>query len=179
MKMNEKRRNAVNDTNQTTPNTVVVKLTKEEAENLQKSFGTVNEDLAIHLLRQLSSVMPIETEENVQKSIQLSVALQGAIQPKDELEGLLATQMAAVHNLAMRCLGRANLNEQTTVGTTINIERATKLLRTFATQIETLNRYRGKGQQRVTVEHVTVNKGGQAVIGVVERPGGDGGDGKK
>jgi hypothetical protein len=33
---------------------------------------------------------------------------------------------------------------------------------------EALNRHRGKGQQKVTVEHVHVHAGGQAVVGMVE-----------
>ena len=37
-------------------------------------------------------------------------------------------------------------------------------------QIEALQRYRGKGQQKVTVEHVHVNAGGQAIVGVVHAP---------
>jgi hypothetical protein len=36
--------------------------------------------------------------------------------------------------------------------------------------LEALNRHRGKGQQKVTVEHVHVNAGGQAVVGTVEAP---------
>ena len=35
-----------------------------------------------------------------------------------------------------------------------------------------LNRHCGKGQQKVTVEHVHVHAGGQAVVGLVETPGG-------
>jgi hypothetical protein len=35
------------------------------------------------------------------------------------------------------------------------------------------NRHRGKGQQKVTVEHDHVHSGGQAVVGLVEPPGGD------
>ena len=31
-----------------------------------------------------------------------------------------------------------------------------------------LNRHRGKGQQKVTVEHVHVHQGGQAIVGHVE-----------
>jgi hypothetical protein len=34
-------------------------------------------------------------------------------------------------------------------------------------QIEALQRYRGKGQQKFTVEHVHVNAGGQAIVGAV------------
>ena len=37
--------------------------------------------------------------------------------------------------------------------------------------LEALNRHRGKGQQKVTVEHVHVHSGGQAVVGVVEPAG--------
>ena len=38
--------------------------------------------------------------------------------------------------------------------------------------LEALDRDRGKGQQKVTVEHVHVQSGGQAVVGIVERSGG-------
>jgi hypothetical protein len=38
--------------------------------------------------------------------------------------------------------------------------------------LDALNRQRGKGQQKVTVEHVHVAPGGQVVVGVVEAPGG-------
>ena len=36
---------------------------------------------------------------------------------------------------------------------------------TFAVQMEALRRYRTGGQQKGTVEHVTVNDGGQAIVG--------------
>ena len=42
-----------------------------------------------------------------------------------------------------------------------------KLLRTYASQVEALQRYRGKGQQKVTVEHVHVHAGGRAIVGTV------------
>jgi hypothetical protein len=38
-------------------------------------------------------------------------------------------------------------------------------------QVEALNRHRGKGQQKVTVEHVHVHKGGQAIVGAVQGGG--------
>jgi hypothetical protein len=37
--------------------------------------------------------------------------------------------------------------------------------------LDALNRHRGKGQQKVTVEHVHVHAGGQAVVGTVENSG--------
>ena len=55
-------------------------------------------------------------------------------------------------------------------------ERAfNKLARTFASQVEALKRYRSKGEQKMIVEHVTVNEGGQAIVGNVTAKGGGGG----
>ena len=48
----------------------------------------------------------------------------------------------------------------------------TKLTRTFTAQVEALKKYRSNGQQTVTVEHVTVNEGGQAIVGHVDQGGG-------
>jgi hypothetical protein len=45
-----------------------------------------------------------------------------------------------------------------------------KLSRTYAALVDALNRHRGKGQQKVTVEHVHVHAGGHAIVGSVERP---------
>ena len=51
-------------------------------------------------------------------------------------------------------------------------ERAVnQLARTFATR-KALKRYRTGGTQKVTVEHVTVNAGGQAIVGNVAHGGG-------
>lgn len=43
-----------------------------------------------------------------------------------------------------------------------------RLARTYAAQMDTLKRYRSSGQQKVTVEHVHVHAGGQAIVGNVE-----------
>jgi hypothetical protein len=53
-----------------------------------------------------------------------------------------------------------------------NLNQANKLSRTYATLLDALNRHRGKGQQKVTVEHVHVHEGGQAIVGNVEAGGG-------
>jgi hypothetical protein len=94
------------------------------------------------------------------------------IGPRDELEGMIAAQLLAAHNAAMECYRRAMIGEQTFEGRRENLGQANKLSRTYAVLIEALNRHRGKGQQKVTVEHVHVHAGGQAVVGMVEAPGG-------
>src|ERR1700693_2483631 len=99
------------------------------------------------------------------------------IGPKDELEGMIAAQLLAAHYAAMECYRRAMLGEQTFEGRRENLNQANKLSRTYATLLDALNRHRGKGQQKVTVEHVHVHEGGQAIVGHVEHQGG-GGPGK-
>ena len=94
------------------------------------------------------------------------------IGPRDELEGMMAAQLMAAHNAAMECYRRAMLAEQTFEGRRENLNQANKLSRTYATLVEALNRHRGKGQQKVTVEHVHVHAGGQAVVGVMDTRGG-------
>jgi hypothetical protein len=87
---------------------------------------------------------------------------------------MLAAQMVATHNVMMECYRRAMLPDQTFDSWRENLNQANKLGRTYAAQVEALQRYRGKGQQKVTVEHVHVHQGGQAIVGTVERGGGPG-----
>lgn len=98
-------------------------------------------------------------------------ALMG-IHPKDELEGMMAAQLLAAHNASMECYRRAMIGSQTFEGRKENLNQANKLSRTWATLLDALNKHRGKGQQKVTVEHVHVHAGGQAVVGTVEHQGG-------
>jgi hypothetical protein len=99
-----------------------------------------------------------------------AVAALVGIGPKDELEGMIAAQVLAGHNAAMECYRRAMLPGQTFEGRSENLNQANKLSRTCATLLEALNRHRGKGQQKMTVEHVHVHSGGQAIVGTVEMP---------
>ena len=89
------------------------------------------------------------------------------IAPKDEIEGMIAAQLIAAHHASMECYRRAMLREQTFEGRRESLSQANKLSRTYATLLEALNRHRGKGQQKVTVEHVHVHQGGQAIVGNV------------
>ena len=84
---------------------------------------------------------------------------------------MLATQMGAIHAATMMMARR--LNHVETIPQQDAAERAlNKLAWTFATQMEALKCYRTRGQQKVTVELVTVNAGGQAIVGAVEARGG-------
>ena len=97
------------------------------------------------------------------------------VAPRDPLEGMLAAQLLGLHEAAMECLRRSAMAQQTFEGRQANLGQANKLVRSYAVLLEALDRHRGKGQpQVVRVERVTVNAGGQAVVGVVAQPGGGG-----
>jgi hypothetical protein len=106
------------------------------------------------------------------EDINRALAAVTGIGARDETEGMLATQMVATHFAAMSVLRRLTGSE-TVRQQDSNGNLAVKLLRTFTMQVEALQRYRGKGQQKVTVEHVHVHAGGQAIVGAVN-PGGGG-----
>jgi hypothetical protein len=67
----------------------------------------------------------------------------------------------------VKTAGGADLPPQDSAARAFN-----QLARTFATQVEALKRYRTGGEQKVTVQHVTVNEGGQAIVGNVRKGGG-------
>ena len=128
-------------------------------------------EFSVALLNQV--VMAGCNNEDQQKMLDNTMVGISDIKPKDTIEAMLATQMLAIHNATMRNLTRANgllssrsYKEIELGSKAFNV--ANKLARTYTMQMEALQRYRGKGQQKMVIEHVNVNSGGQAVIGNVE-----------
>ena len=150
---------------------------------LTEAFGTPDWDLQHYLLNQVIQTFRgcVSSEgfgyDRLEEFTNNAMALLNGIQPQDEIEGILAVQMIAVHNMAMETIKRAMITGQTFEGEESYVNYATKMLRTFTTQMEALKKYRTGGYQKVTVEHVHVNEGGQAVVGVVNR--GEGNSGKR
>lgn len=107
--------------------------------------------------------------------VNAALAMLGAIDPQNELEGALAAQMVGCHNLSMEMLCRASTTDSVD-HLKLYGDMAVKMQRTFTAQVEALARLRGKGQQTVRVEHVTVHPGAQAIVGDVHHhpPGASG-----
>ena len=112
-----------------------------------------------------------DDQERNRQYLAASAALIGA-KPQTELEGMLISQMIACHAASLECHRRAMLPEQTVEGRQVNLSAASRLSRTYVALLEGLSRHRGKGQQVVRVEHVTVQAGGQAIVGAVTQGGG-------
>jgi hypothetical protein len=166
-------------------NALVIKMPDEMLgmAKFMETFGTPDGGLCEYLLNQVvQTFRGCVSSDGVDYDKLVSfannaMALLSGIQPRDEVEGMLAVQMIAVHNTAMETMTRAMITDQTFEGREAAANQATKMLRTFAAQMEALKRYRTGGQQRVIVEHVHVTAGGQAIVGVVNR-GGEGNSGK-
>lgn len=150
-----------------TDKTLVVPMTPQAFDACSQS-GDFIDVLLIQTVN--SHVLSLVPEDERGKYASAAAAALVGIQPNGELEGMLAAQLIACHNAAMECYRRA-MNSQLPARD-YHLNQANKLSRTYAILLETLNRHRGKGQQKVTVEHVHVHPGGQAVVGMVESPGG-------
>ena len=138
---------------------------------LMEAIGTADHDFLVAFIKQLASASSGKDRVD-EEALNFMLAVVKGIEPQDQIETMLAAQMAAVHSAVMtftRRLARVEtLAQQDSAERTLN-----KLARTYAAQMEALKRYRTGGEQKVTVEHVTVNEGGQAIVGNVT--GGRGG----
>lgn len=119
------------------------------------------------------------------EAVASAVNLMNDIDPAGAVERMLAVQMVAVHAGALECFRRAMIESQTVDGRDLNLKHAAKLTSMYLQMMDALNKHRGKGQQKVTVEHVHVEAGGQAAVGNFEpagqkqRPGRQPNDGTK
>ena len=133
-------------------------------------------NLLVRQVAQVSAGNALADTNKARKRTRGGLAAMAGIAPGDVIEDMAAAQLLAAHLAAMECYQRAAVPDQPFEAWRESLSQANRLSRTFAALMEAMNRHRGKsGQQTVRVEHVTVNEGGQAVVGAVERPGGRGG----
>jgi hypothetical protein len=143
--------------------------------NHLKLFGTENKNILRTIIHQIDCLSRVkdEGEESELLRSKSMLAAVTEVNPSDTTELMLATQMVAVHELAIEMPKRALIRDQSVESVDRNVNRITKLMRKYTTQMEALNRYRTKGQQKITVQHVKVENGGQAIVGDVNQGGGD------
>ncbi|MFG1288427.1 hypothetical protein [Xanthobacter versatilis] len=161
----------------TPPTTMVAGSPDHQKGRLKNIGGSQSDQWNSTLANQAVQALWLKNSSAEEREKQLSATVDAliGIAPKDELEGMMAAQLVAAHNAAMECYRRAMIGEQSFEGRRENLTQANKLSRTYAALVEALNRHRGKGQQKVTVEHVHVHAGGQAVVGMVAAPSQPGG----
>ena len=102
------------------------------------------------------------------------LSMMAELNPRDGYEGMLVSQMLTTFDRAMYCFRMADNNKSFAEMYFRLQNQGIKLMRLYAQQLESLDKHRNKGKQKMTVEHIHVNDGGQAVIGNISRGGGGG-----
>ena len=131
---------------------------------LEDAFGTRGQAFAISQLNQLMSVCRDTNGKYDAGRINGMIAAVEAARPANEIEASLAVQMAVTHDMALQALRRAARVDQIPQYDSAG-NMATKLLRTYTMQVESLTKLQRGGQQVVKVVHV--HPGAQAVVGNV------------
>lgn len=133
----------------------------------QQVAGTRSDDFNQMLLLQAAGTAWLpkgaEDPEAMDRNLYGVSAAMIDLAPTSAVEGMAAAQLVALHNAAMECARRAMIPDQTAEGRKANLDGANKCSRTFAVLLDSLNKHRGKGQQTVRVEHVTVDARQQTV----------------
>ena len=147
------------------PNSPVMKLIK------QTGIEGNALDVIKAIMSPLINLIANRDGDDVGSALNKSITLIAASDPKNQLELMLATQLAMTHitlGKSARILDQ-NYKDVQTINSLGN--QYTKLSRLGIDQINTLERMKGKGQQKIIVEKVNVEAGGQAAIGVYEGVG--------
>jgi hypothetical protein len=144
-----------------------------------KATGTQFSEVADRFVHQAACALAFPKPEDAAASLKTAILLIQELEPKNFTEAALAIQMVATGEAALMFMHRATIPEQSTETIDRNVARATRLMRLHLEQIEAMQKLKGKaGQQKVTVEHVHVHEGGQAIVGTVSTSKGEGGGGR-
>ena len=136
---------------------------------VMEALGITDYDFIDVLMEQLANAGS-KGREVSERHLNFMLSVIKGIEPRDQLEVMLGAQMAATHMASMTFARRLNhvdnIQQQDSAEKTLN-----KLMRTYTGQMEALRKHRTGGEQRVIVQHVHVNEGGQAVVGNVTHGG--------
>ena len=139
-----------------------------EAKKHMRTFGTKSPDFFYGLLQQIVNAGSKGTYPDEQ-GIKFILGFITGNKPRDEMEATLLAQIGACQVATMRMANR--LAHAETLQEQDSAERAfNKLARTSAALVETFQRYRAASEHKIIVQHVSVNDGGQAIVGNVTPP---------
>jgi len=151
-----------------------IKNPKNAQKLVQKSSG-FNDAFAGNLIIEntlYANTDGTESVEQIKSKSNYILAILADLKPKDGFEGMLISQMITIYDQAMKCFTLAILNKEYPDALIKYQNQGVKLMRVYNQQLEALDKHRRKGNQKMTVEHVHVHEGGQAIVGSVMQGGG-------
>lgn len=129
------------------------------------ALGAVDRDAMHGILRQLARASSKGRKPDA-INLAFMISMVRSIRPRDSIEAMLVAQMVSIHVMAMRCA--YHLANAEDVARQDSAARALgKLARVFPAQIDALSRYRNNGEPVITVQNVSVQDGGNAIVGNV------------
>jgi len=151
-----------------------VRLEALAQERFMRVAQTKNLKIAEHLMTPLTRIIGrFSTAETVAQSLMIACDMLENLAPQGTAQNMLAQQMICTHFAALANLTTARADDNTMEQADHYTNRATRLMRLSVAQMELWARLKGQtGQQKVTVEHVHVNAGGQAMVGMITKGGG-------
>lgn len=129
---------------------------------LKQLTGIEDQKVAEEIIDRAVSAMPLTHAKDHNTNV-IYQSLADA-EPRDAFEAKLSAQSASLYAQGMQYLSRAERSDMM-CHAEFYLKSAIKLLRLHNETIETLSRYRRKGEQKVVVQHVSVNDGGKAIVG--------------
>ena len=125
------------------------------------------DSLALQRIRNLSWLTFSDDPETADLAMIEAVRLYESLEPQDGIEAMLSAQMVGSHLAVLSLFERANRSK--------NLDAILKYMKgaaqfegQFLKQVATLDKHRGRNPQKVVVEHVHVEAGGQAIVGHIE-----------
>ena len=141
---------------------------------LENALGTRSHAFTNTAVAQILEALRPSGGQVKEDDVNAVLAVLDGAKPQNEIEAMLVMQMAITHALALKTAGGLRrvetIPQQDSAGLSLS-----RLTRTFTTQVEALAKLRRGGAQKVTVEHVHVYPGGQAIVGNVNQTPGAGG----
>lgn len=133
---------------------------------LSEAMATKDTDFVWGLTQQ---IIEAASTFNFGEAIGFVLAVIRDVKPRDHIEDLLAAQMGMTHLVMMSFVDE--MSRRTNDGDLARQDSAVRayasLGRSFTSQMAALQKHRSGGEQKVTVRHVSVNDGGQAIVGNV------------
>ncbi len=148
-----------------------VTVTPEQRDSMLAALCTDDTLVLSGAVNSAASCNPYEGED-ADRQRNLALRLLVELAPKNAVERLLIQQLIAADMAASACLAIGTYKSNDVNHRRKSMNLACQFMSVQARQIELLNKLRTGGRQHVTVEHVTVEAGGQAIVGNVQGGGG-------
>lgn len=133
---------------------------------LESAMATCSPSFVDCALIQMQSAARLPCGGTSELAVNCGLALLQAAGARNEIEAAAALRLACAHMVAMALLSRIGGAHDSDRRLLTLASAAARMLRACANETELLRRLHGGGEQRIVVEHLRVESGGQAIVSV-------------